>query len=74
MITNLILFWLLPSLVALLFLIYTERVTGGYIPKEYDAECWLIVTVTSIVYPLGFIACLTYWAPKIGYWMLGDQP
>jgi hypothetical protein len=63
MLENIILYWLLPSLVTVLLIIHVNRKLDGIVPGKYDASEVIALIVLSFIYPLGLMAffCFVVW-------------
>jgi len=51
-----LLFWVVPSLIACLYLIHMIRVKDDKKPEDYDIEYILCVVIWSVVYPAVFVS------------------
>lgn len=58
---QLILFWLLPSLVTALLMIWDDR-TDGIHPEAYSATAWTLLLLVSVIYPLGLLCLIIFTA------------
>ena len=48
-----IIYWLMPSIITLIFLVPSMRFTKGRTSKNYDNIEWATIVICSILYPLG---------------------
>lgn len=70
---NYVIYWLLPSLIIMILMIEINRFSEDIAPEEYYSEEWIILTIMSILYPIGFFLILGVTTPTFIKFLIKER-